>query len=911
MALTIAPFWALLVASDVSSSEDRGGHNQWRLDVAGHVIELDLARDIERHLEPAHGMLPIVDAVNGRGGLRLQVIPELESFRLIDDSGATLEWSEAKVLLSERLSLTWNVLDSPLGNNSVDVIDAGEHMFYLPSALSAGPMGFLANLRLQSSDLRRKLFEAMWLEALASRELHESAQGSNARRVLDGSFVQASTRLSGLAGPGADLYEKFRAFQALGAASRHGQSISNVVDKVHDRTSGLRRSATIVGLVSTGLNFAADIEDETARNLFLGQVYREAMIQQRAEGLRQLLTSGGQGRADPAMLEGLQQAGRRMAALSEDKLRQMRDAVLAASGSAAAEALLGVVSSVALKHPGALVVKEVVDLAGESSGLYISNLTVGAYVTTSRFMLSRLTEMMETGQLGVVSADYLDVAGILQTFHTINYLALDELYNQLYEDRFTFGLSSIYKGAIFHLKDRFNPELRRTLTERRDRMQRIAERALAVDYQVEALLRELEPLYQGPNPSANHFVVAVIDGSGSMDNTDPRGLRREAVRFLADFLNEATALSVVEFDEKARTLTSLRGLGRWNSPERASVRQSASALTADGGTDIRSGLRAAVDLLQPHQQSRTIILISDGAHQASEPWAGEADFIPDDIVVHSLAFSDQADASSLSTLASQRNGVFQSVLRAEQLHPTITDLFGLAEQQELLLAHNGQIGQDEFIELTVSIEPGLQQILPQVSWPGSDIDLTMIDPHGQVLNLSQAVNAGLGRKSDTYNLMRIDAPRAGKWTMQLEGVDAEEGAIDYEARVATRRSGLSAQWRLEPGRPVRGREVQIGIETDVPVDWESVDTAIHLPGGETVRDRSTLGSAVRMLSAGGPLPVHQFVPDKAGVHRLTIDLSGTDPDGHRVNRFFDRSIEVFEPAGEDPAESQVLPFIRR
>ncbi len=117
-----------------------------------------------------------------------------------------------------------------------------------------------------------------------------------------------------------------------------------------------------------------------------------------------------------------------------------------------------------------------------------------------------------------------------------------------------------------------------------------------------------EPAPQSRPPM--HFVL-VLDTSGSMQGS-PLTLERAAIRALAASLQQGDIVSAVTWNvDQIPVLEAHQVTG----PDDPALIEVAESLTADGGTDLHSGLIAGYRLADSHRtagQLRRVILISDG-----------------------------------------------------------------------------------------------------------------------------------------------------------------------------------------------------------------------------------------------------------------------------------------------------------
>ena len=115
-----------------------------------------------------------------------------------------------------------------------------------------------------------------------------------------------------------------------------------------------------------------------------------------------------------------------------------------------------------------------------------------------------------------------------------------------------------------------------------------------------------------PTHLVNFDVVFVIDESGSMNQNDPNRLRVEAAKQFIDMLAEDSKnnrAAIYGFENWSRYILNLTALN-----DKEAVKASLNSIHSGGGTNIYSGLQAAVQEIEANNNSYTpvIILMTDG-----------------------------------------------------------------------------------------------------------------------------------------------------------------------------------------------------------------------------------------------------------------------------------------------------------
>ncbi|KAK1627750.1 hypothetical protein QYE76_002065 [Lolium multiflorum] len=175
-------------------------------------------------------------------------------------------------------------------------------------------------------------------------------------------------------------------------------------------------------------------------------------------------------------------------------------------------------------------------------------------------------------------------------------------------------------------------------------------------------------------PRAPLDLVMVLDVSGSM--MGPKiTLLKQAMGFVIDKLGPDDRLSLVSFSTTARRLTRL---ARMSNAGRASSERAVESLAANGGTNIKEGLREAAKVIAGRRSKNAVsavILLSDGQDNCTLRYgaAGATDYnalLPSSLVrsgdgpstpVHAFGFGKDHDSAAMHTIAEATGGTFSFI----------------------------------------------------------------------------------------------------------------------------------------------------------------------------------------------------------------------------------------------------------
>ncbi|WP_200193404.1 VWA domain-containing protein [Halorhodospira abdelmalekii] len=869
--------------------------------------------------EVRSGLLPLFQFSRDRAQLR----PGLTGIQLRDRAtGAELSWEEARPLISQALvASTW--LQEGYPTDEMEYVRAPDGaQFALPGVFDM-PWSGRSREWIDVPQLRRQLYRNAFLLSFANDRLQERLEGENwARgtvRNAESFFSHVSTgkRTGEAIGSGARILsgvEDIRDNAELlsTGASTALQSTDQVAGSVDTRVmKRFGNSGHALTVLNVGLSVVSSGMAEHERTVLLAAAFEDAQNLLVIEDLLRILRDDPS--TDPVMIAGLEDARDQMAKYSENRLRRM-GAVLGASLSTGVEAAsvamvaarLGKVSS-----PAALAFAEAISLARAVEDFQEDLLA--ALVTIDRYLLGRVGSLVSNGEVGSIRAEEVDLPGLIAFQQQMGYQVVDTLYQPLWEDRFDFSLIGIQRWAIYTIKDWLHPSLQGEIERlREEHFIRVAQNHFLRSNR-EELLEKVRQIYRRPHPSPSFeegsAIIAVVDSSGSMRWNDPQDLRLVALQMLVDSLHEQATFGLVEFASSPRVVAPLQAMGNYDGPQRDRMRQSLAGLSIGGRTDIRGGLESALEMASAAGVHPIIILMSDGEDNVTQ-WQGEADFIPEGINVHSIAFSEEADPDALMRVSASTGGIAEIAQTPQDLQRILSHLVGEAAGDQVILVAEGHLREGEIDSHQVVLEPGQSVTEFRTTWPGSDIDLRLTAPDGSVHTSASAVRGGYGVERQTYDLIRLRSPQAGRWQVEVIGVDLAPEGQAYTLRVAGQQAELKTQWQTNRLVPAVGDDYAFDL-IGGEVQWDRAEVRTWYPNGEQKSETVSLGGIEAVLGGASGQTIFRMVPSHEGTYRVQIHVHGQDRQGRPVMRALDRSFRVEAPGRGVSRGSDLDPFIRR
>lgn len=269
--------------------------------------------------------------------------------------------------------------------------------------------------------------------------------------------------------------------------------------------------------------------------------------------------------------------------------------------------------------------------------------------------------------------------------------------------------------------------------------------------------------------------VLLMDASASMRLSDPERLRDEGARLFLQFLKKGDRLAIIEFDEAARVL---RPLSPYAPRQEKEIKETLESVGNTGlYTDLILGLLEARSQLKENPRegvSKVIILLSDGKLDPN-PERGSLegltagllygllpDLKVDDIVVHTLAFSDEADRDLLRQIAQITDGVNWFTPDADQIHSSFAELFLVVKKPQIVpLTSKG-----------FRIDGDVQEATFYINNEGEE-QISLRSPNGNLITQDSVIAGMKWFKGTKYDTITVIDPTVGMW--EVVGLAKNEG----------------------------------------------------------------------------------------------------------------------------------------
>jgi len=318
--------------------------------------------------------------------------------------------------------------------------------------------------------------------------------------------------------------------------------------------------------------------------------------------------------------------------------------------------------------------------------------------------------------------------------------------------------------------------------------------------QVESQRIQFRPgeIPEQPRKATSTATMLVMDVSGSMGDPWHGGVKIESAKAAAiqilNLIQRESEISRASHQVGLAVFSTDAALNLQLTADYDKARSAIAAMGAGGGTNIGAGLAVANDELTnaPSDVERIVILLSDG--QTNEGLSPDEilrgpvqDAVNADTCIYTVGFGDPGDLDEdlLQRIAQATEcGQYYYAPDAFQLKNVYVRL---RHQSTGTIAKefSGQVAQGETTppeRITVPANQG--ELHATVQWPGSQLDLILIDPRGRQVNENYPGATTTTFPDMVYTV--IKNPAAGAWQASVFGRDVPEGTADFSAIFSTR-----------------------------------------------------------------------------------------------------------------------------
>lgn len=277
---------------------------------------------------------------------------------------------------------------------------------------------------------------------------------------------------------------------------------------------------------------------------------------------------------------------------------------------------------------------------------------------------------------------------------------------------------------------------------------------------------------------------AIVDLSGSMSGTDPKFVRKDAIRLLVDLARPNDKLGAVGFDDAFQPIFDLTTVTGAASVANQLKGLSNSRIKNLGGTDYNDGMDKAYEALTATpgvdpQRQKGIMFLTDGAHNAGAYRNGHLRFAYNAsgrswpvcaIQLGPRSSFQPTDVARLKRIAAETGGKYFATNSAGDLSDIYFRCFGLTTGQRTLATKTFSFRAGQKKQFRQRIAPKLPQATFFVGWGNGVYQVILIDPRGGRHTAKRPGKGATFRRGATFAFFRINKPIAGSWRVLIDNL---------------------------------------------------------------------------------------------------------------------------------------------
>jgi murein DD-endopeptidase MepM/ murein hydrolase activator NlpD len=346
-------------------------------------------------------------------------------------------------------------------------------------------------------------------------------------------------------------------------------------------------------------------------------------------------------------------------------------------------------------------------------------------------------------------------------------------------------------------------------------------------------------------------LVLILDSSGSMSWNDPNDTRKDYAKRFINFAREGDYIGIVDFDEDAVILANLTKI--LTNDQREELKLAIDRIDSQGSTNIEDGLWKGLQVLGQGEAGniKVAILLTDGEHNTGPIGDAIKQYTQRGIRLYTIALTGEADEALLRSYAEQTGGRYLKAPTAAELGQIWQEIIGAAIGERPILTASFTMKQGDMREQPIPVDSAQEVLVAGITWPGSNVKLTLIRPDGSAVDPNTDTTVEYNRGSD-FEIYRVHSPAAGQWTARIEAIEAPDTGTQVKLTVATTTSLVAEAFPLKTTY-FTGEAIVVAVslfEGDQPVIGAQVEAKITKPDGKISRTRRLSDAKVERDAQG-------------------------------------------------------------
>jgi subtilisin family serine protease len=285
-------------------------------------------------------------------------------------------------------------------------------------------------------------------------------------------------------------------------------------------------------------------------------------------------------------------------------------------------------------------------------------------------------------------------------------------------------------------------------------------------------------------------VALIIDASGSMVWNDPDDMRKAGAQAFVDATQVGDKIAVVAFSSEAQVIAPLTTIS--SADDRIALKSLIDQIGAQGWTDVNGGLNDGFSelLSDTSNNHKAAVLLTDGEHNV-DPYDPQShlQYADEGWPIYTIGLGD-ADLAFLDEIASETGGKCWNnctvLTTPSDLATLYTEILADLAGANTLLSTRIQLAQGETQELAAGLPPIQSGATFFISWPGSEVSLSLVSPSCRHINPATVAADVYHAKGTTYEIYTISHPEPGQWRLEIYGTDIPAGGTDVDVRIFSR-----------------------------------------------------------------------------------------------------------------------------
>lgn len=378
-------------------------------------------------------------------------------------------------------------------------------------------------------------------------------------------------------------------------------------------------------------------------------------------------------------------------------------------------------------------------------------------------------------------------------------------------------------------------------------------------------------------------IIFIIDSSGSMTESDPNDIRKNALIEICQTFDLMDHVIVIDFDDNAKWVNP----DNFNNINKHILSQQISTIDSDGGTDIGNALTYSYSVLENFvaQGNIAVIMISDGIGDYSNE-AGL--FANKQIPIYTISLLDRINEQLMNSIAEVTNAeYFKAYTEFDIIDAYFTILNRLMPVDIILSSVEYNSSDRPIITQDFYIEPGMKKLIVTLFSSSRLNFFNVTDPSGQKRAIS---NPGMFF-NNIFESISVDSPLPGKWVINYSC----EPNLDQPSRSKVLVSGLpefeSPEYTLslDTNKQIKIKQPKNQAGSQFKLSEEKIQ--VSTPEGRIIEITS---------DRNGLYTIPTFVD---GSYKIDINLSGIFKEEFPFQRFHTYTFYV---DGVNPFERPVL-----